>query len=220
VPRLPSGVKAGDRVNVFVANDNALSRVLDGVTVLGIGGKLPNPRAGEEGLTLVTIAETADKAIDADVVLAKAKDKVFFELAPAAAAPATSTPPGEVAVAKTPEPSATPKPAEPAKIAPKKLDAFVHGKTVTVVPDQEIVLELKGSTATPWELTKIDGDSVKQVGQVEFKPKADGAKDGTFTATFKAGKEGKAVIQFQSLMEPGKKDKMEVKFTVAVAAGG
>jgi hypothetical protein len=220
VAKLPSGIKAGDRVNVFTASDNALTRVMDSVAVLSVGGKLPNPRPGEEGLTMVTVAETAQKAVDADIAVAKAKDKVFFELAPAVVAAVDVKTPvvSPSAGGNVPE-TTTPKPPEPAKVPAKKLDAFVHGKTVTAVPDQEIVLELKGSTATPWELSKIEGDGAQQVGKVEFKPKTEGATDGTFTATFKTAKAGKAVIQFQSLMEPGKKDKMEVKFTVTVAAG-
>ena len=120
----------------------------------------------------------------------------------------------------SPSASSTTATAEPPKVAPKKLDFLVHGKIVTATVNQELVLELRGAQATPWEVIKVDGPSVQQVGKVEFKPKAEGATDGTYTATFKAGKEGKTTIQLQAPIEAGKKDKMEIKFTVTVTAAG
>jgi predicted secreted protein len=123
-------------------------------------------------------------------------------------------------VAKAVEPAPTTKAAEAPKLPAKKLDAFVHGKNITTAIDQDVVLELKGSTATQWEMLKLDGASLQQVGKIEFKPTAEGAKDGVYTATFKGVKEGKTTVQLQLLIEAGKPAKMEIKFTVTVAASG
>lgn len=75
-------------------------------------------------------------------------------------------------------------------------------------------------TTTPWTLDKIDGAAVEQVGKIEFAPKSEGAKDGLYTATFKGAKEGKATILLKGLVEAGKKDMKEMKFTVTVSAAG
>jgi predicted secreted protein len=138
--------------------------------------------------------------------------------APASSPAAAPSPAATVPAATGPSPAT--KVAEPPKPTPKKLDAFVHGKNIAALPDQEIILELKGATDTPWEVVKIDGDSLQQVGKVEFKPKKEGDKEGPYTTTFKAVKEGKTTLQLQRLIEPGKKEKMEVKFSVTVAAAG
>jgi hypothetical protein len=146
-----------------------------------------------------------------------------------AEAPA-ATKPAEPAT-KAIEPAPATKPAEPAtatakavqapKPAPKKLDVFAHGKVITVVPDQEIVVELRAASDTPWTLVKIDGASLTQTGKIEFKPKTEGAKEGACTATFKAGKEGKTVVTMERTdkdLKDGSK-KVEFRFTAVVAAG-
>jgi len=141
-----------------------------------------------------------------------------------AAEPPPTTKPVEPPPATKPvePPPPTTKAAEPPKPPAKKLDALAHGKTITAVPDQEIIVELKGTTETPWTLTKVDGTSLEQVGKVEFKPKKEGDKEGVYTATFKAVKEGKTTVLLEGtmIMDGGKKQKMEVKFSVTVAAAG
>ena len=122
----------------------------------------------------------------------------------------------------SPSPSPTPatSPAETPKPAPKKVGVFDHGRTISVPRDQGILVELAGPKALPWEVTKVDGQGLQQVGGVEFKPKSEGAADGTYSATFKAVKEGKTVIRLQALIEAGKKEKKEFTCTVIVTAGG
>lgn len=157
---------------------------------------------------------------------------VAAEPAPAASPAPATTPIVEPAqppkaAATEPAPSPTPAASAPAskpatKPAPKpaaiKLDVFAHGRTIPAVMDQDLVLELKGTTDTPWEVIKVEGASVQQMGKVEFKPTKEGEKAGTYTVHFKASREGQTTITLSSLIEAGKKPTKEMKFTVTVAA--
>ncbi len=152
-----------------------------------------------------------------------------------AASPAAKPTPGLLPVQPTPEPGASPSPEPKATATPKavaspepagkadiKLTALNHGKTIAAVVGQKIVVTLSGNPTTgfSWNLSKLDGASVKQVGKMEY-VQDDAAKGkvgvgGKFTFTFEATKAGKSALNFEYKRPFEKTVDSVVNFTVDV----
>lgn len=102
------------------------------------------------------------------------------------------------------------------------LDKKANGTTVTAAVGQRIVIRLAGNITTSysWAVKKLEGEALKQDGKVEYVPKKAprpkvGA-GGTFVATFKAVKLGKAALTL-AYRRPWEKKKPPAKtFTLAV----
>lgn len=103
-----------------------------------------------------------------------------------------------------------------------EIDQDSNGKTVEAAKGATIRISLKGNITTgySWDVKKIDGDAVKQNGKVEYvsKPKNKNivGAGGTFSVSFTAQTEGKAVITL-AYSRPWEKDKPAAEtFTVTI----
>ena len=81
-----------------------------------------------------------------------------------------------------------------------KLSEADDGKSISVPMGAVVEVSLKGNPTTgySWQLAKLEGDAVEQVGKIEFqsRPHPPGmvGVGGAFGATFKAAKPGKSIV--------------------------
>ena len=102
------------------------------------------------------------------------------------------------------------------------LDEKSNGKTVAVAMGKTVVVRLEGNITTgySWTVKKLDGDALKQDGKVEYEPTKTArprvGSGGTFVATFKTVKPGKATLTM-AYARPWEKDTPPIKtFKVTV----
>jgi predicted secreted protein len=118
-------------------------------------------------------------------------------------------------------------PASKPATAPSRIDltAADNGKTVQVTFGQTAVISLGGnpSVGFVWSMDKLDGQSVEQVGEVQFvmeEPAMPG-KSGNYIFTFRAVGAGKSVVRLGDYLRSWKKDRPPVKeFTVTFDVKG
>jgi len=88
----------------------------------------------------------------------------------------------------------------PLKGKPVELDEKANGKTVTAEIGQHVIVRLRGNPTTGyrWDVRKLKGDAIKQVGKVKYvqdkAPKRMVSVGGMFIFTFRAAKAGKAAL--------------------------
>jgi len=127
--------------------------------------------------------------------------------------------------ARAPVGQLLPPPDGPAGAKATTLGEDANGKTVAAKIGDVFAIRLRGNATTgyQWQVAKVDGDAVVQVGKMEYlADQAEGrvGAGGTFVIAFRAEKPGKATpaLAYVRPWEKGKEPRESFAVTIAVEA--
>ena len=100
----------------------------------------------------------------------------------------------------------------PSYLRPLKISESANGKTIEVIVGQKIIIALKGNPTTgySWQIKKIEGDSIVQIGKVKYLPREHASgmvgAGGIYTFTFQAQRAGvsKLLLVYKRAWEKNK----------------
>ena len=100
----------------------------------------------------------------------------------------------------------------PSYLRPLKVGESANGKTIQVIVGQKIIIALKGNPTTgySWQIKKIEGDAIWQIGKVKYLPREHAPRmvgaGGIYIFTFQAQRTGvsKLLLEYKRAWEKNK----------------